>query len=163
MNRYRPWGTGPAWFLALAFFGWLGAGLLGAGAAPAQAAQGVVGTEDVPQPGGASLLADKGKDRKDSGSSIKLPKGVPAKVGKVLKYIDEHKKAPEGYVGGRTFGNFEKHLPTKDRRGKPIKYQEWDVNPKVQGKNRGPERLVTGSDGSAYYTKDHYKTFIKIR
>ena len=27
----------------------------------------------------------------------------------------------------------------------------------------GPERLVTGSDGSAYYTDDHYKTFKKIR
>jgi len=37
------------------------------------------------------------------------------------------------------------------------------VNPRMPGKNRGPERLVTGSDGSAYYTADHYKSFIKIR
>jgi guanyl-specific ribonuclease Sa len=107
--------------------------------------------------GQPALLADKDK------GSIKLPKGVPAKVAKVLKYIDENKKAPEGYVGGRTFLNAEKRLAQKDKRGRSIKYQEWDVNPKVQGKNRGAERLVTGSDGSAYYTGDHYKTFIRIR
>ena len=44
-----------------------------------------------------------------------------------------------------------------------IAYQEWDVNPKVEGVNRGTERLVTGSDGSAYVTADHYRTFTKIR
>ncbi|MGO9868230.1 MAG: ribonuclease domain-containing protein [Rhodomicrobium sp.] len=42
-------------------------------------------------------------------------------------------------------------------------YQEWDVNPRVPGVNRGAQRLVTGSDGSAYYTDDHYKTFTQIR
>ncbi len=45
----------------------------------------------------------------------------------------------------------------------PITYQEWDVNRKVSGVNRGAERLITGSDGSAYYTSDHYRTFTKIR
>jgi guanyl-specific ribonuclease Sa len=115
------------------------------------------------QAGPPVLLADKDKVQKDRGSSYKLPEGVPAKVAKVLKYIDEHKKAPPGYEGGRPFLNLEKRLPRKDKRGRVIKYQEWDVNRKVRGKNRGPERLVTGSDGSAYYTADHYKTFIKIR
>ena len=100
---------------------------------------------------------------KESGKSYKLPRGVPEKVATVLRYIDKHRKAPEGYVGGRTFGNFEKLLPQKDRRGRKVRYQEWDVNRKVPGKNRGAERLVTGSDGSAYYTRDHYKSFIKIR
>ena len=47
--------------------------------------------------------------------------------------------------------------------GKAISYQEWDVNPKVHNVNRGAERLVTGSDGSAYYTSDHYRTFTKVR
>jgi guanyl-specific ribonuclease Sa len=37
------------------------------------------------------------------------------------------------------------------------------VNPKVEGVNRGTERLITGSDGSAYVTADHYKTFTKVR
>lgn len=103
------------------------------------------------------------KKKADSKDEIKLPEGVPAKVGKVLKHIDEHQKAMPGYEGGRVFGNFEKLLPRKDAKGKPIKYQEWDVNPHKPGVNRGPERLVTGSDGSAHYTDDHYKSFTKIR
>jgi dienelactone hydrolase len=88
---------------------------------------------------------------------------VPEKVLKVLKHVDDRGEAPDGYEGGRTFLNVEKHLPQTDDAGKRIKYREWDVNPLRQGTNRGPERLVTGSDGSAYYTDDHYRTFTKIR
>ena len=94
---------------------------------------------------------------------IKLPEGVPAKVGKVLEYVDEHNKAMDGYEGGRNFGNFERLLAQKDDKGKPIKYREWDVNPLRRGVNRGAQRLITGSDNSAYYTDDHYKSFKKIR
>ena len=94
---------------------------------------------------------------------VKLPKGVPAKVAKVLRYVDEHDKAMPGYEGGRNFGNFEKRLPQTDKKNRRIRYREWDVNPLKKGVNRGAERLVTGSDGGAYYTKDHYKSFIKIR
>ena len=82
----------------------------------------------------------------------RLAKKTPAKVARVLKHIDETGEALKGYVGGRHFGNFEKRLPRRDKSGKNIKYQEWDVNRKIPGKNRGAERLVTGSDGSAWYT-----------
>jgi guanyl-specific ribonuclease Sa len=96
-----------------------------------------------------------------------LPPEVPRKVVTVLKHIDEHQTAPPGYEGGRTFLNLgrdgEQALPRKDGQGKAIRYHEWDVNPRIPGKNRGPERLVTGSDGSAFYTTDHYRTYIKIR
>ncbi len=88
--------------------------------------------------------------------------GFPDYVIKTLMYIKINDKAPEGYVGGRTFFNREKRLPKTDASGKKIKYREWDVHRKVKGKNRGAERLVTGSDGSAYYTKDHYRTFKKV-
>ncbi len=91
------------------------------------------------------------------------PKAVPAKALKVLKYFDEHGEAMKDYEGGRTFGNFEKHLPAVDAKNRRIRYQEWDVNPHRQGVNRGAERLITGSDGSAWYTSDHYQTFIKVR
>lgn len=87
---------------------------------------------------------------------------IPQKVYEVLKYIEENGTAPEGYVGGRKFGNYEKLLPQKDENGRRINYQEWDVNPKQKGRNRGAERLVTGSDGRAYYTKNHYKSFINV-
>lgn len=91
------------------------------------------------------------------------PKGIPDKALKVLDYIDKHGDAMDGYEGGRNFGNFERRLPMTDDKGRRIKYREWDVNPLRPGVNRGAERLVTGSDGGAYYTDDHYATFKKIR
>lgn len=42
-------------------------------------------------------------------------------------------------------------------------YKEWDINPYKYGQNRGAERIVTGSDGSAWYTPDHYKTWYQMR
>lgn len=75
------------------------------------------------------------------------------------------KSAPfQGYKGGRNFENNGKGmlLPKSNADG-PIKYREWDVNPYTKGVNRGPERLVTGSDGSAYYTTNHYDTFTRFR
>jgi ribonuclease len=109
------------------------------------------------------LVGCAGLQAQDKKPPIKLPDGVPAKVGKVLEYVDEHNKAMDGYEGGRNFGNFEKLLPQRDEKGRAIKYREWDVNPLRRGVNRGAQRLITGSDGSAYYTDDHYKTFKKIR
>ncbi len=87
---------------------------------------------------------------------------APSYVLEVLQFIRRNGHAPEGFVGGREFQNKEKHLPAKAADNKRIRYSEWDVHPKVKGQNRGPERLVTGSDHSAYYTPDHYKNFLKI-
>src|SRR5262249_5358538 len=118
-------------------------------------------------PADVSIAQEGNKDtstkKNEPKDESKLPKGVPAMVGKGLKYVDEHKKAIPGYEGGRVFGNFQRLLPRKDSNDRPIKYHEWDVNPLKPGVNRGPERLVTGSDGSAYYTDDHYKSFKQIR
>lgn len=102
-------------------------------------------------------------DAREGAPAIKLPPGVPAKVARVLAHVDEHGEAPEGYQGGRGFVNAERHLPQTDRRGRRIRYREWDVNPLRAGVNRGPERLVTGSDGSAWYTADHYNHFTRLR
>jgi guanyl-specific ribonuclease Sa len=87
---------------------------------------------------------------------------IPAYVLEVLAHIRQYGEAPKGYVGGREFQNREKRLPVNDESGKKIRYSEWDVRPKERGQNRGPERLVIGSDRSAYFTSDHYKTFQKI-
>lgn len=87
---------------------------------------------------------------------------IPPYVFEVYNYIITKGKAPTGYVGGRIFQNREKRLNLYDRTGTKIMYREWDVHPKIKGKNRGAERLVTGSDSTAYYTPDHYKTFILI-
>ena len=86
---------------------------------------------------------------------------VPKKVYDVLKYIRANGEAMQGYVGGRTFQNREKRLSITDENGRKIRYQEWDVNPKERGRNRGTERIIT-SETKAYYTNDHYKTFQEI-
>jgi len=93
----------------------------------------------------------------------RVDRTIPPSVYSVLRYIRTSGKAPEGYVGGRRFGNYEGHLPRRDLSGEAIRYQEWDVNPKVPGRNRGAERLVTGSDGRAWYTRDHYNSFVEIK
>ncbi|MFS8081974.1 MAG: ribonuclease domain-containing protein, partial [Ginsengibacter sp.] len=89
--------------------------------------------------------------------------GIPQKVYEVLKYIRANHQAMDGYVGGRVFTNREKIVPQEDGNGNPITYQEWDVNPKIQGQNRGAERILTGSDGRAWYTDDHYQSFKEIK
>lgn len=100
-----------------------------------------------------------------TGTWAEVPKAkdVPEKVMKVLAYVDDKGEPMPGYEGGRNFGNFEKLLPMNDRRGRRIRYHEWDVNPLKSAANRGVERLVTGSDGSAYYSDDHYRSFKRIR
>ena len=98
----------------------------------------------------------------DKGSPSNPETQVPTYVIEVLRQVRRNGEAPDGYVGGREFQNREKKLPAKTSDGTRIRYSEWDVLPKQQGKNRGAERLVTGSDHSAWYTKDHYKHFTRI-
>ncbi len=95
------------------------------------------------------------------------PSQIPQAAHRVLAYVRQHDRAPEGYVGGRRFGNYgrggEQKLPERSAQGRKIDYREWDIHPKVPGRNRGAERLVTGSDGRAYYTADHYCSFTEMR
>lgn len=115
---------------------------------------------------GGACKQDKGglviQKTKDQPTQTKSNPDIPPYVLETLLYIQQHNKAPEGYVGGRTFENREKRLPIKLPNGTKVKYREWDVFPKQRGQNRGAERLITGSDESAWYTKNHYQSFIKI-
>lgn len=96
------------------------------------------------------------------GSLSKKNDKIPSYVLDILTYIRTHDEAPLNYTGGKIFYNREKILPILDNSGNRISYKEWDVHQKTKGKNRGPERIVTSFD-KAYYTKDHYKTFILIK
>jgi ribonuclease T1 len=86
-----------------------------------------------------------------------LDVAVPQKARDVLAEIEKrHGEPPPGYVGGRAFQNRERRLP----RGS---YREYDVSPKVSGRARGAERIVIErSTGRAYYTRDHYETFVPM-
>jgi guanyl-specific ribonuclease Sa len=92
---------------------------------------------------------------------------VPQKSLDTLEFIDNMGHAPSGFKGGGAWANDGRggtqQLPVLDSKMNPITYQEWDVNPLQAGVNRGPERLITGSDGSAYFTGDHYSTFTNLR
>lgn len=89
------------------------------------------------------------------------------KAGYVLAVVDATGRPPEGYVGGRQFMNDERGgttaLPFKDSADRRLTYHEYDVNPRKQGVDRGPQRLVVGSDGSAFMTGDHYVTWQRLR
>jgi guanyl-specific ribonuclease Sa len=83
---------------------------------------------------------------------------IPQKAKDLLQTIRERQGAsPPGYVGGRAFHNRERRLPQG-------RYREYDVNPKIRGRPRDAERIVIEQKtGQAYYTADHYRTFVPFR
>ena len=83
---------------------------------------------------------------------------VPQKAHDLFKQLQaRHGEPLPGYVGGRDFLNRERRLP-------PGRYREYDVNPKIPGRSRDAERLVINQrTGQAYYTGNHYRTFIPLR
>lgn len=68
-------------------------------------------------------------------------------------------QTPGTAAGGRHL-NRDRKLPSTDNKGNTITYKEFDVNNKLPNQCRDAERFVAGSDGSVYYTKDHYGTFM---
>lgn len=95
------------------------------------------------------------------------PSQIPPAARQTLAYVQRHGEAPPGQVGGRRFGNYGSHgeykLPVQDATGRHITYREWDIHPQFPGRNRGPERLITGSDGRSWYTADHYCSYTELR
>ena len=96
-----------------------------------------------------------------------VPVPIPPRAYDTLAEIDaggwpDSADAP-GTKGGISWQNRGGDLPKADASGVRISYQEWDVNPKRRGQSRDAERIVTGSDGSAWYTGDHYTSFIRMR
>lgn len=87
-------------------------------------------------------------------SSLRIP---PQKAYDLLKQLEERGGIPlPGYIGGRGFQNRERRLP----RGY---YREYDVNPKIRGRGRDAERIVIEQrTGKAYYTGNHYRTFVPL-
>ncbi|MGY4101405.1 ribonuclease domain-containing protein [Nocardia sp. R16R-3T] len=100
-------------------------------------------------------------------TSIVRAPGVPDRAYATLAEIDAGRwpdsANASGTKGGDRWMNRAGTLPAKDSAGTAITYQEWDVNPKQPNRSRDAERIVTGSDGSAWYTSDHYETFTRMR
>lgn len=89
--------------------------------------------------------------------SHQVAKDPLQKVKDLLEAIQQHEGKPlPGYIGGGAFQNRERRLPLG-------RYREYDVNPKIRGRSRGAERIVIEQgSGRAYYTGDHYRTFIPL-
>ncbi|MBX3254203.1 MAG: hypothetical protein KF862_08700 [Chitinophagaceae bacterium] len=106
-------------------------------------------------------------NNQSSGGSI--GRGVGGQKAKdVVDYAAKNKGAARpGYKGGSAFSNDGRGggqiLPKTDAKGNSITYKEYDVSPYQKGTNRGTERVVISSEGKAYYTNDHYKTFTQIQ
>ena len=80
---------------------------------------------------------------------------IPSKALDVLAYVRRTGEAPDGYVGGRVFQNREGGLPAGGD------YREFDVDPHRGGRNA--DRIVVDwNSRKAWYTGDHYQTFIPM-
>ena len=69
----------------------------------------------------------------------------------------------KGTCAGGKYRNDDGFLPSTDHSGKPIEYRKFDVNNRAPGQGRDAQRFVVGSDGSIYYTDEHYHGFVKIK
>lgn len=115
---------------------------------------------DASDPSAAVIQPNSSPDIAQAGAGRVSSLGryaIPLKARQTLKAIqDRQGDPPPGYVGGRTFQNRERRLLQGH-------YREYDVNPLVRGKTRGPERIVIErGTGRAYYTADHYRTFVPM-
>jgi guanyl-specific ribonuclease Sa len=111
-------------------------------------------------PGVATVAAQSSTDIRPMACS------VPDNARQILSLIDAGQWPPNdgsGTKGGTTWTDREGTLPRTDGSGRTVRYQEWDVNRKIPGHTRDAERIVTGDDGSAWYTGDHYATFCRMR
>lgn len=96
-----------------------------------------------------------------------IPPGELDKAEDIAQRAFDGSAPPAGVrPNGRTFRNDGRGggqvLPQQGPDGSSISYREWDVNPPGPS-GRDAVRVVTGSDGSAWYTSDHYNTFTRIR
>lgn len=105
----------------------------------------------------SQVSSSSSTERAAPGSRESLEGAVPQKAHDLLAKLQQRDGAPlPGYVGGRHFRNRERRLP-------PGRYREYDVNRKIPGRSRDAERLVIEQKtGKAYYTGDHYRSFIPL-
>jgi len=88
-------------------------------------------------------------------TNVELSGSVPKKALQVLEIVRRTGLPPEGYVGGRVFQNREGRLPSDGE------YREFDVDPHNGGRNA--ERIIVEwQTKKAWYTGDHYRTFVPL-
>jgi ribonuclease T1 len=93
-----------------------------------------------------------------SGSTGGTQDPVPQKAHDVCEHVQKTGGPPKDYEGGWTFENREGKLPQGGD------YREFDIDPKIPGTGRNAERIVLDmNNGRAWYTPNHYNTFVEIK
>ena len=83
---------------------------------------------------------------------------VPREAYDTYDYASSHNGSPrQGYKGGKTYENRNGKLPYDST------YKEYDIYPHVNGQSRGSERIVISNNNNAWYTRNHYKSFIQFK
>ncbi|AUG81536.1 ribonuclease [Kitasatospora sp. MMS16-BH015] len=103
---------------------------------------------------------------RSGGSSGPVRSAVPDRAWQTLRLIDAGQWPPSdgsGTKGGTVWPNRDGALPRTDGDGHPIQYRQWDVNRKKPGQPRDSERIVTGDNGTAWYSPDLFHTFQRMR
>lgn len=105
----------------------------------------------------SQIASAVGSEHAISGLLESTEGAAPQKAYDLLAQLKQREGRPlPGYIGGRTFQNRERRLP-------PGRYREYDVDRKIPGRSRGAERLVIEQEtGKAYYTGDHYRSFVPL-
>ena len=90
----------------------------------------------------------------------KTQPAIPQEAYDTYNYVIDHNGAPpQVYKGGKTFLNDGRSggevLPTNS-----APFREYDIFPYDPIIGRGAERIVIGVDSRAWYTGDHYSSFI---
>ena len=83
---------------------------------------------------------------------------LPPEAAETVALIDAGGPYPFPDNDDGVFGNFEGLLPPQDRGF----YREYTV-PTPGLDHRGARRIVAGSDGTLYWTADHYESFERIQ
>jgi ribonuclease T1 len=89
------------------------------------------------------------------GAASDSTQGVPQKALDVLAMVRNTGQPPPGYVGGTVFQNREGRLPDGGD------YREFDVDPHY-GQRNAERIIVDWRTKQAWYTGDHYRTFIPL-
>ncbi len=115
----------------------------------------------------ADAVTDAGKIAEDIPKKplSELPENVQESYKKYedVNWNGNFDNATPGTSAGKKYKNRDGLLPGFDENGNAITYKEYDVNNLSEGaSSRDGHRFVRGSDGSVYYTSDHYETFTKL-
>lgn len=118
--------------------------------------------------GGSASGSDSGNPSSDDNDSIPqkdlddLPENVKNSYEK-SDWKGNRSDQTSGTKAGKRYKNRNSKLPLKDNAGNSVEYHEYDINNRLLNSKRDAERFVRGSNGSVYYTNDHYLTFVRIR